>query len=220
MAEIRKGVDFMQWEQQTREQKEVQEIDRSSALHYEGGLISRIDNPHVLKRCLNLLAELREHIAKNGFGEVDAVVLETLYGDADQANLGGDLSDEYRAWSETATVSEVERSAHGSGSPERCKSYVLDAIGKEIRRLKKHQKARAAIESERMKVEAARRVVPESPALDRLLRYEASLDRSFDRTLTQLERLQRMRRGLPVPPPLKLEISGLEAGQIGPEARR
>jgi hypothetical protein len=40
--------------------------------------------------------------------------------------------------------------------------------------------------------------VPEAPQLDRLLRYEASLERAIDRTLTQLERLQRMRLGQPV----------------------
>ena len=44
-----------------------------------------------------------------------------------------------------------------------------------------------------------------SPEL--LLRYEASLERSIDRTLTQLERLQRMRLGLAVPAPLKVEIA-------------
>jgi hypothetical protein len=42
--------------------------------------------------------------------------------------------------------------------------------------------------------------------LDRLLRYEASLDRSFDRTLSQLERLQRMRLGQPVPVLPKVEV--------------
>ena len=39
VAEIRRGVDFMQWEQQAREQKEAQEIDRSSILNDRGGLI-------------------------------------------------------------------------------------------------------------------------------------------------------------------------------------
>ncbi len=49
--------------------------------------------------------------------------------------------------------------------------------------------------------------VPGAPTLDRLLRYEASLDRSFDRTLTQLERLQRMRLGQPVLPKLEVHHS-------------
>jgi hypothetical protein len=63
------------------------------------------------------------------------------------------------------------------------------------------------IERQRMEIEALRLVVPESPALDRLLRYAASLDRSFDRTLSQLERLQRMRLGQPVLPKLEVRHS-------------
>lgn len=45
------------------------------------------------------------------------------------------------------------------------------------------------------------------PRDDRFMRYEVSLDRAFDRTLSQLERLQRIRSGQVVPPPVKLEIS-------------
>ena len=45
----------------------------------------------------------------------------------------------------------------------------------------------------KQKLEELCRNVPEAPRLDRLLRYEASLERAFDRTLNQLERLQRMR---------------------------
>ena len=67
---------------------------------------------------------------------------------------------------------------------------------REIRRLREHQK-----------VEAVRRSVPDSPTHDRLLRYEASLERSFDRTLGQFERLQRMRLGQPVLPKLEVRHS-------------
>jgi hypothetical protein len=49
--------------------------------------------------------------------------------------------------------------------------------------------------------------VPEAPRLDRILRYSASLERDFDRTLNQLERLQRMRRGQPAAPTLNVNIS-------------
>lgn len=50
---------------------------------------------------------------------------------------------------------------------------------------------------------------PEGPSrtADHLVRYEASNERAFDRTLSQLERAQRMRLGQPVPPPIKLDIS-------------
>jgi hypothetical protein len=71
------------------------------------------------------------------------------------------------------------------------------------------------LRSERAQIAAApravirvlRKTVLDGPALDRFLRVEASLERAFDRTLIQLERVQRMRRGLPVPPPIKVEIS-------------
>jgi hypothetical protein len=42
---------------------------------------------------------------------------------------------------------------------------------------------------------------------EHLLRYEASIERAIDRTMGQLERLQRMRFGQPVLPPIKLEVS-------------
>jgi hypothetical protein len=41
---------------------------------------------------------------------------------------------------------------------------------------------------------------------DNLLRYEASIERAFDRALTQLERKQRMRLGQPILPPIKLDL--------------
>lgn len=42
---------------------------------------------------------------------------------------------------------------------------------------------------------------------DGILRYEASIERSFDRTLSQLERLQRIRLGQPVLPKLEVQHS-------------
>jgi hypothetical protein len=50
--------------------------------------------------------------------------------------------------------------------------------------------------------EALREGFREGPDLAKQLRYEAALDRSFDRTLGQLERLQRMRLGQPGMPAL------------------
>jgi hypothetical protein len=47
----------------------------------------------------------------------------------------------------------------------------------------------------------------DSTVLNRFPRYETSIDRAFDRTLTQLERLQRMRLGQPVGPLIKVDIS-------------
>ncbi len=50
-------------------------------------------------------------------------------------------------------------------------------------------------------------LIPAPDVLDLLLRYEANLDRSFDRTLSQLERLQRIRLGQSVPAAVKIDLS-------------
>jgi hypothetical protein len=39
------------------------------------------------------------------------------------------------------------------------------------------------------------------------MRYETKLERQLFRSMAQLERLQRMRRGEAVPPPLAMEVS-------------
>jgi hypothetical protein len=197
VAEIQKGNDLVNWEQQVRKEKADCPIDWSSLMKSDPGLISKIDNPFVLQRCLDLLAELREQFEQNGFNtETDSALLTHLYGDANKSTVDDNLHDEYLTWFETAGASDAERSTAGYATPEECKDNVLAAIDLEMRRLK-----------ERQKIEAVCHIVPAAPSLDRLLRYEASLERSFDRSLSQLERLQRMRLGHPVPPPINLNVS-------------
>ncbi len=48
----------------------------------------------------------------------------------------------------------------------------------------------------------------DSPSLDRLLRYDTSLERAFDRAPNQLGLLQRMRRGQPVLLEIRVNVSG------------
>jgi len=51
-----------------------------------------------------------------------------------------------------------------------------------------------------------RHAIPDDGALDRILRYETTIDRFLGRSLEQLERLQRRRRGEVVPPPLSVHL--------------
>jgi hypothetical protein len=48
--------------------------------------------------------------------------------------------------------------------------------------------------------------LPPADATDKLLRYEAHVDRGLYRAMDQLERLQRRRRGENVPPPLNINV--------------
>jgi hypothetical protein len=48
--------------------------------------------------------------------------------------------------------------------------------------------------------------LPPVDATDKLLRYEAHLDRQLYRAMDQLERLQRRRGGENIPPPLNISV--------------
>ena len=172
------------------------------------GLIELFQNADVLERCLELLVKLREQVEKDGFSlEFDKPILEKIYGDRDKNRLQEDLYDDYLIWMGTSEVSEEERVREDYVTPAQCRKNILRGIDEEIHRLKREQRTRVSVQTARTQLEIACRNVPNSPGLDRLLRYEASLERSFDRTLSQLERLQRVRLGQPVLPKLEVHHS-------------
>ena len=49
-------------------------------------------------------------------------------------------------------------------------------------------------------------VLPSSEVLEKIMRYEGSLDRQLYRAMNQLERLQRRREGDNVAPPLMMDV--------------
>jgi hypothetical protein len=52
-----------------------------------------------------------------------------------------------------------------------------------------------------------RAAIPNTEALNKILRYEAAIDRQLGRTVDRLERLQRRRQGEMIPPPLTVHLS-------------
>ena len=200
-GEIRKK--FLEWNQKRNEEND----QMADSLHNEDRLLSNIRDPDVLKRCLELLAELRYGIETAGFQQQrDSSILEKIYGA--NAYSRDRLRDDYSVWFDTAQASEEERVREGYATPEECKQNVLDGIDDEIRRFKASHKKRLILESQKNEIELLLRTVPEPAWLDRILRYEASLERAFDRSLGQLERLQRLRQGQPVAPRVDVTISG------------
>jgi hypothetical protein len=204
-AELTKNTEFLESDECEREALEAERIGISSSTSINGGLMSNIANGDVLDRCLEYLAVLLERIRVNGFNvNGDVEILERLYGDRPQLNET--LREFYAVWHDTSKVPEAERQLRGYDDPEQCEKNALIYISEEIRILKAYKKARESNKSERTKLEILARNIPNTSALDQLLRYEASLERSFDRTLNQLERLQRMRRGQPVTPRIDVNI--------------
>jgi hypothetical protein len=214
-AEIRKCSRFLEFDRRRKEQNEAEEISQRqqprSAIDLAlepVGLIWGIQNPDVLKRCIELLKELLRCMTDDGFNEdEDVSVLKSIYGDPDRPHLRRTLQDTYLCLLDVSRLTEEERSAEDLATPEQCKLTFLRVLRAEIGRLKQYQKELEYMESERRNVEILRQSVPDSPGLDRLLSYEARLERAYDRTLTQLERAQRIRKGQPLPPQLDVKIS-------------
>jgi hypothetical protein len=81
--------------------------------------------------------------------------------------------------------------------PEGRKVKFLETLNAYITKLGQTPEIEKSIQARTRKLERLCSFVPETLRLDCLLRYAASLERSFDRTLNQLLDLQRMRLGQP-----------------------
>ena len=204
-AEIQAGTDFIESDERQRQSAEAATF---SQMGLNGGLIGRVSNPRALRGCLVLLEELRGQIETNGFQpEHDNPILTTLYGSLNNEHWERTVLYLYQGWSRIARASDEERGLCEFPSVEECKKSFLANLAGQKDRLERWEKERASIEASRLKLEAQRRTVPYSPRLDQLIRYSASLERTFERTLNQLERAQRRRLGQPVPPPLNVNVS-------------
>jgi len=204
-AEIQKGVKFLVWD---REQRYQENARLSSGLaNYVGGITRGVDNPVFLQRSLDLLEKLRTGIEENGFNqEKDMRILTELYGSNSDRWAETPLY-LYVNFSYAAGLPEDVRQQKGLASSEEYRNLFLGRLCDEYERLDRYKRARARTESSRMKLEALSKNIPDAPCLDRLLRYEAAISREIERTLSQLERLQRMRRGQPVPPPINVNVA-------------
>ena len=207
-AEIRKSIEFVESDQRDREHEEAERIVSRSTLLDRHGLIREIRNPEIFEYCLESLNDLKKNIVTRGFKQdEDDRILTIVYGRWAEFRLRGNLYDSYKIAFTIFEGFEGDRQHDGKRQQRRVRSEFLEEIDEEIRRLKREQEAYASIEATRTHLKILRRYVPNERALDRLLRYEASLERSFDRALNRLERLQRMRLGQAVLPQVEVRHS-------------
>ena len=110
-------------------------------------------------------------------------------------------------WSLVAALPEEKRKQEELPSPQVAKECLLAELREAIKAFEHYGKEQTKILAAKSELESLRHNVPDVPQLDRLLRYETSLERSIERTLNQLERLQRMRLGRPVPPSINFNVT-------------
>jgi hypothetical protein len=174
--------------------------------HYDCGINSKIADPEVRKTCIDLLKNLKLRIEANGFDlQKDKLVMTKIYGNSNQVHRAKELFDNC-----------VTEFTAGRGDERRVtlaeetKREFLNELENEIERVRRYPEEQALQESNRISqinLESCRRSVPDSPRLDQLLKYSAALERTFDRTLSQLERAKRMHLGQPVAPRIDVNVS-------------
>lgn len=170
-----------------------------------GGMLKRSQNPKILREVVSMLQVVRYSVELVGFSK-DPWLLRRIYGlDHDGAAPFGTPFQMYLKMADEA----VE---HAKGNPnveseEDLKKIMVQVLDEEIKRVEAQAEdaLRVAIGRNQFRKTAA--LVPPLAVSERLLRYETHLSREFDRTLSQLERLQRMRFGQPVVPPIDVRIS-------------
>jgi hypothetical protein len=89
----------------------------------------------------------------------------------------------------------------------RQKEQALAYVDKKLRSIswsRSECEERESMEEEARQAAAA---LPSIEALEKIMRYETKLERQQYRAMLQLERVQRVRQGEAVPPPLTLEVS-------------
>jgi hypothetical protein len=86
------------------------------------------------------------------------------------------------------------------------RAAVVALIDEHLERISLFERYATERESIALDAEARSFSSPPADATDKLLRYEAHLDRQLYRAMDQLERLQRQRRGENVPPPLNINL--------------
>jgi len=197
-AMITKQTEFLREDRRVRQKRASEGYDIDLAI-YAGGIARQRDNFYLLNKAIHLLETLEGAIEERGFNpSVDENLLKALYGELSHRD-GLFLS--YRVFSDR------ERKPSDEAQTKEDQQAFLKVLKIEIERLQSDMMDLEEREEAELPLEEESLAIPGEKDMDRLLRYEARLEGSFDRTLQQLERLQRVRKGQPLPPTLKVDVS-------------
>jgi hypothetical protein len=133
------------------------------------------------------------------------ITLGRIYGARYEGRQGRDLFDSYLNCLHASKASDAERLKRGFQSREDCLKRCIADTKKEICRLEALSKkfpSMAALAEEPIQSESRETVgiaLPDAAEMERLTRYEASIERAIQRTLEQLERVQQLRSTLTLP---------------------
>lgn len=206
-AEIQRGTNYYSLDKFEREGQEAAAFLRSEQ-EAKAGLFAGIKNSHIRELCIEALQMLKQSISVKGFRlSLDSRVLVQVYGGNELKAANNPVIVAYATYFRPGGYAAIAREKEEPADAEKRKAKFLDILQLQIDRLQGYADFAGKRAARKDKIEALRQNVPSAPEADRFLRYEASLERSIDRTLSQLERLQAMRLGRAVLPPIKVEVT-------------
>jgi hypothetical protein len=153
---------------------------------------------HYLHYCLR---KVREGVERDG-ELTEAALKDFKWGLRDQPDAMVRKLDGFRAWL-AANPEKLEPEVLRARHKEDVSKYLDQQIRDMGFQMDRHEEREDA--EERAHQSAA--VLPSPEVLDKILRYEAALERQLFRAINQLERLQRRRLGENISAPLTMEVS-------------
>lgn len=90
--------------------------------------------------------------------------------------------------------------------PERCRKAILELLDEQIRNYRLLKPVFDKKEDMEIEARILSYNLPSKEAVEKILRYETTIERQLYRAVDQLERIQRTRRGEAVPPPLNVQV--------------
>lgn len=92
-------------------------------------------------------------------------------------------------------------------SPDVCKQLILDTLREHRERLTQLRDVMSENEGLHRDAMVRGLSLPSKESVDKIIRYETTIERQLYRAVSQLERLQRRRLGEPVPPPISVDVA-------------
>ena len=202
-AEILRGMEAVRSENEATQEDELRRVD-TPVTQFDGGLLRYAHNPLIIHRCVEILKDWHELLAEHQLDcELGYNILLQIYGFEDLMIPRGDLPVAYSIIVEQRESAGESRK--GRRLARKLKRGLLKHIHREIERLVQLEEKVRKQQNERLSCEARTHMVP--MVSERLMRYDTTLSRDIQRTMIQLEHLQRRRRGEGDLPPIQLDVS-------------
>ena len=208
-GEIRSSLDTYEFDEDVRRIEAVNDRLSWPSLTGKGCEGSLVKTSAGVERMLKIIDGLRYDIHEHGsFCESAETEMRQVFG-SQEGDLGHTLSFyNWLASEEGQHKAGADEEEKDQLTPEQSRQAILDMLAEKEEALKVALDVAEETEAFKLQSDLARLSLPAEGSAEKTLRYETAIERQMYRAINQLERLQRQRRGEPVPPSINVEVSG------------